>query len=115
LNSKVLQNVVVIFLLCGGLALAHYSISSVSALLIEARTTEARVLRSIVQDNWKGIQSISVEKKKTLVENLDPDLAAEDLKLMKHVSLILAYALFLILIVERVNAITRYYRSQFGR
>jgi len=112
LNRKLLQNIILIALLCGGLALTHYSVASVSSDLIEMRVEDAKTFRSIIQDNWKGIQSITDEQKKNLVISLDPELASVDLELMRHIALVLAYAFFLSLIVDRANSILCEYKNR---
>lgn len=112
LNRKIILNIFLIPLLSGGLALTHYAVASVSSDFIEMRVKDAKTFRSIIQDNWKGIQSITDEQKKDLVMNLDPELASVDIKLMRRIALVLAYALFLSLIADRANSILLEYKNR---
>ena len=67
----------------------------------------------MVKENWNGIKSIPDEKKRVLIDNLKPEFAGTDIRVMAEISLILVYALGVSLIFVSIGAILKIVKEKW--
>ena len=111
IRTKLLLNLVAILLAVAAAAYSHTAINRIAATFIEVRVADAKFFSQLVRDNWDGIKTVPDEKKKILLQNLDPSLAGTDLRLMRDLVLIFFYCIIVLFVVGRVDASLRLWKS----
>ena len=106
-QKRLLGSAVAIVVLTAFVAYGHYAITEITSTFVEGRKSESKFFQKMVRDNWDGIKSISDDKKKTLLENLNPELAGADIEIMGFLCRILVYVIGAGLILDRLIAIAR--------
>jgi|SRR5579864_6901233 len=110
-RTKLLLNLAAILLLVAATAYVHKVVNEVTNTFIEIRVTDAEFFSKLITDNWDGIKSIPIEKRKILLQNLDPALAGSDLRLMRDLILIVFYCFTITLAIERLVVLFRIWKS----
>jgi len=109
-----LNFIAIIFAATAGIVV-HYEVNEISATFIAIRVAEVNVFAKLVRDNWDGIKSIPDEKKKILLQTLDPALAGIEIRMMRAAIIILFYALVVSIIIDRAVAMFRLWRASRPR
>ncbi len=110
-RTKLLLNLAGILLLVAATAYVHKSVNEIANTFIEIRVTDAEFFSRLLRDNWDGIKSIPVEKRKILLQNLDPALAGSDLRLMRDLLLLVFYCFTITLGITRLVVLFKLWRS----
>jgi hypothetical protein len=111
MRAKVLLNVIIILIAMGLAAYARNTVNEISATFTEVQVADAKFFSKLIRKNWEGIKTIPDEKKKVLLQNLDPALAAIDIRVMRTFILFLFYAIFGIVVIGRVAAIFKLWKT----
>ena len=107
MRSKLLFNLLaIIFAAVAGLYV-HYEVNRLSATFIQIRVAEVNVFSKLVRDNWDSFKSVSDEKKKLLLQTLDPSQAGVEIRIMRTAIILLFYALVGSIILDRAVAVFR--------
>src|SRR5271167_1016468 len=110
-RGKLLFNfIAIIFAAMAGI-FVHYEVNELSATFIAIRVAEVNVFSKLVRDNWDGIKSVPDEKKRVLLQTLDPALAGIEIRIMRAAIIILFYALVGSIIVDRSVAMFKLWRE----
>jgi hypothetical protein len=106
-HKQLLGSAIAILVLIAFVAYGHYAMTEVTNTFVEARKSESKFFAEMVRNNWDGIKNIPEEKKKILLENLNPELAAADIETMGLISRILIYLIGAGFIFDRLIVIGR--------
>jgi hypothetical protein len=104
-------NCLAILLLALAAAFCHYGVNYISEMFVETRVAEVTFFSKLVRDNWDGIKSVPDEKKKVLLQNLDPVLAGFDIRAMRTIALVFLYLLYAVLILDRADALFKLWKA----
>jgi hypothetical protein len=104
-HKQLLGSAAAIVALIAFVTYGHYAITELTTFFVEARKSESKFFFEMVRDNWDGIKTISDEKKKVLLENLDPVFAGADIEAMGLIARILIYLIGAGFALDRVIAI----------
>lgn len=111
MRSKLLLNLfAIIFAAVAGLYV-HYQVNRLAATFIQIRVAEVNVFSKLVRDNWDSFKSVSDEKKKLLLQTLDPSQAGVEIRIMRTAIILLFYGLVACIILDRAVAVFRLYRA----
>jgi hypothetical protein len=105
MRTRIALNVAAILFIVGLAAYVHHLISGITETFVSVRVSEAKFFSSLIHENWDGVKTITEEKKKILLENLDPALAASDLLAMKTIMLMMVYLFMAGAIADRLFSI----------
>jgi hypothetical protein len=114
-RSKLLFNFIAIVFAAAAGIFVHYEVNEMAATFIAIRVAEVNVFAKVVRDNWDGIKSVPDEKKKVLLQTLDPALAGIEIRIMRDVIIILFYALVGSIILDRAVAMFKLWRASRSR
>ena len=103
--TQLLFSISAIVLLIAFVAYGQYVVTDITNTFIESRKTETKFFAELVRNNWDGIKNIPDEKKKILLETLDPELAATDIRVMSQIIIILLYLIGAGFILDRLIVI----------
>ena len=90
----------------------RYEINAIADIFISGREADAQFFAKLVRDNWDGISTVSSEKKKMLVRNLDPALAGADLRAMRDLMLTIVYAFMAAFAIQTAVSAIKTWRAR---
>lgn len=110
-RTKVWLNVVAILITMGMASYSHYAINELAAIFTEVRVADAKFFSKLIRENWEGIKTIPDEKKKVLLQNIDPALTGSDIQIMRFLMLVFMYGMFALVVLNPVTAISKLWKA----
>jgi hypothetical protein len=114
MRTRIALNLAAILLLVGLTAYVQRAVTDITETFASIRVSDAKFFSKLIRENWDGIRTIPDEKKKLLLENLDPALATVDLQTMRTLMLFTFYVFMGGAVVGRVVALYILWKKSRG-
>jgi hypothetical protein len=104
-RTKIYLNVTWVLILLGLAVFAYIELNQVTAFMVDDRVAHANFFTRMIRENWEGIKSFSDKEKKDLLELLDRERLAWDIRIMRFIIFILLFGSIAAGILDRIIAI----------
>ena len=110
-RTKIYLNVAWVLILLGLGVFAYVELNQVTAFMVDDRVAHANFFTRMIRENWEGIKSFSDTEKKELLELLDHERLAWDIRIMRIIILILIFGCIAPGILDRIIAIFKLWKT----
>jgi len=99
-KAKIVGYLLLIVFLVAVTIFSQNNVYEIADVFIKLEKSDTQYFSELIKDNWQGITTIPEEKKKILLENLDPRYAAVGIETMRTICIILLYVICSIGVVQ---------------
>ena len=110
-RTEIYLSVTWVLILLGLAAFAYIELNQVTAFMVDERVAHANFFTRMIRENWEGIKSFSDDEKKELLELLDLERLAWDIRVMRFLVFILLFGSIAAGILDRIIAISKLWKT----